>query len=182
MKNYYNQDITSFVIDFDGRSIDSNDSWIRKFSKSVNDLALLEDSVWYSINANKGKFMKNKREILAKDFASVGFGVDIIGTNHIPPRFPSVVWKKIKETRQDNIRRIFNRNSWGYVKKTIDELKALGIHNKETFNVTAQHSESIVLQKKLMEDSTVEPYLKSKSEVNEKIINKIKKLRKNTLK
>ncbi|PKP58187.1 MAG: hypothetical protein CVT89_03245, partial [Candidatus Altiarchaeales archaeon HGW-Altiarchaeales-2] len=76
IKNYKSKNITSFVIDFDGRSVDTNESWIRKLFRLLKDNDLLEESFLYSINANTGKFMKQTNEILAKDFICSGFGID----------------------------------------------------------------------------------------------------------
>lgn len=185
IKNYYDKDVNSFILDFDGRSIETNTSWVRKLMRLLKEYGLIEDSVLYSVNSNEGKFMKNASEILAKDFVSTGFGVDLLGLNHIPPRMNSEAWAKIKAQRRENTFRLFNRRSYGYLKKTETELKALSITNRtdlKNFNITEQFKETQVLQQKLKEENTIEHYIKSKSQVNNNVIKKIKKLRANTFK
>ncbi len=184
LKNYYDQGVTSFVIDFDGRSIGTNRSWIRNLFRIMrNDLDILDKTFLYSINSNEGKFMKNKKSILAKDFMSAGFGIDIIGLNHLPPRMSTEVWKRIKENRQENTFRVFNRNTYGYDKKEKEGLSNLGISNREDlkkFNSSEQHKETSVLRKNLTENNTLEPYIRTKPQVDETTIKDIKKLRSET--
>ncbi len=183
IKNYHNRGVNSFILDLDGRSIESNLSWIRKLMRLLKEYDLIEVSVLYTVNSNKGKFMKNATEILAKDFISAGFGADILGLNHIPLRMPSEAWIKIKMQRRENTLRLFNKRSYGYLKKTETELKQLGLYNRneiENFNISEQFKETQVLQQKLKEENTIEPYIKSKSQVKEDVIKKIKKIRSNT--
>ncbi|OQX18461.1 MAG: hypothetical protein BWK75_06655 [Candidatus Altiarchaeales archaeon A3] len=185
IKNYKAKNVTSFIIDFDGRAVDTNPSWIRNLFRLLKDNDLLEESFLYSVNANKGKFMKQAKEILAKDFISIGFGMDILGLNHIPPRMSSETWAKIKQQRTENTFRVFNRDSYGYLKKTETELKNAEINNRDAiknFNITEQFNESKVLQQKLKEEDSIEPYLKTKSQVNDEVIRKIKKIRKSVFK
>ncbi len=185
IKNYHNKDINSFILDFDGRSIETNPSWVRKLMRLLKEYDLIEESVLYSVNSNEGKFMKNASEILAKDFVSTGFGIDLLGLNHIPPRMSSEAWAKIKAQRRKNTFRLFNRNSYGYLKKTEAELKALNIKDRtslKNFNISEQFKETQILQQKLKEENSIEPYIRSKSQVNDDFIKKIKKLRANTFK
>ncbi len=184
-KNYYDKNITSFVLDFSGRSIDSNSSWMRLFFRLLKDYDLIESSVLKGININKGRFLKNKKEILAKDFVSVGFGIDIVGENHVPLRMPSEAWEKIKSQRKENIFRVFNKDTYGYSKRSYSELNSLGIqkNNLNNFNSLEQFKETKVLQKVLKEDNTVETYLNSKvNVVEENMIKKIKAIRSSAFK
>ena len=183
INNYHDKDITSFVIDFDGRSIDTNPSWIRKLMKSLNNYDLIKEGFIYSLNSNEGKFLRNATEIVAKDFIATGFGIDIIGLNHIPPRLSSEAWIKIKQERRENTFRIFNRNSYGYIKKTESELQRMSIMNRDqlkNYNINEQYKESKTLQEKIKENDTIESYIKSKSQMSDEVIKKIKNLRKQT--
>jgi len=183
LNNYYGKGVTSFVIDFDGRSIMSNPSWIRNLFRIMKDLGILEKTFLYSINSNEGKFMKNTNTILAKDFMSIGFGVDVIGLNHIPPRMSTEAWEKLKSKRKENMFRLFNSKTYGYERKSNTDLKELEIYNREDLkrlNTLRQYDESVVLKEKLNHDNTLEPYVRTKSQINDSIINKIKKLRSQT--
>ena len=186
LKNYYDKGINSFVIDFDGRSINSNKSWVRNLFRILKgDLDLMEKTFLYSLNSNEGRFMKNRDTILAKDFMSTGYGIDILGLNHIAPRMPSEAWKKIKEKRQGNTFRIFNKHTYGYDKRSEEDLKSMNIFNRDElkkFNSSEQHSEAIILKNKLNENKTLEPYIRTKSQVDESTIKDIKRLRSETFK
>ena len=184
IKNYHNKGVTSFIVDSDGKSIDSNPSWIRNLIRLLKDYGVFDESFLYCINSYEGRFMKNANEILAKDFISTGFGIDILGINHLPPRMPSEAWAKIKAMRRENTYRLFNRATYGYVKKTEAELRSMNIRKREElkrFNIIEQHKETQVLQQKLKEEDTVENYIKNKKQVTGDLIKKIKNLRKKVL-
>ena len=180
IKNYHNKDITSFVLDLDGRSIDANTSWIRNLLRLMKDFDLVDETFVYTINSYQGRFMKNINEVIAKDFVAAGFGADILGLNHVPPRMSSEAWEKIRRERSQNTLRLFSRQSYGYRKSTESELNEIGIRGRKEltkFNITEQYKESRTLQKRLNEQKTVEPYFKSKSLITDNLIRKIKKLK-----
>lgn len=126
--NYYDKDITSFIIDFDGKSSDTNLPKIRKLFRLLKDHDLLESSILYGLNVSEGKFMKDATEIPARDFISLGFGFDIIGLNHVPPRMPTASWKEITAKRRTY--RLFNKNNYGYAKVSEDDIFSKGIFGK----------------------------------------------------
>ena len=143
----------------------------------------MEEGFIYSLNSNEGKFLKNATEIVAKDFITTGFGVDVIGLNHTPLRLPSAAWARIKQERRENTYRLFDRQAYGYIKKTDSELQSMGIMNRDQLkrhNINEQFKESRTLQKKLKDNDTILPYVESKSQMNEDVIKKIKKLKKQT--
>jgi hypothetical protein len=183
--NYYSKGITSFVIDFDGKSVTSNESWMRKFYRVIGsgEYKLLEESLIYSLNANEGKFAKEANEILAHDFIGTGYGIDIIGsTNHIRRFFPRppIPTGGMQEVPKENSLRLFNRDSYGYLRKTETGLRDMGIDNRDQLkarNIREQYEETKVLQSILKDESTIEPYITSKSMVAEKTIGVIKKVR-----
>lgn len=188
INNYHDHDITSFVIDFDGRSIASNPTWIRHLMRTLSSLNLVEDAFIYSINASEGKFMKNADRILAKDFINLGFGIDGLGLNHIRPRMPTEIWKQIKLARRENTLRIFDRNDYAYAKvperTIIDqwEIPSNRVRNAvKTYNMNEQKDEALKIQDIMKENDTVESYLQVKSQIDEKTIKKIKQTRKDAL-
>jgi hypothetical protein len=185
--NYIDKDITSFVIDCDGRSIEGNLSWIRDLMRLMAENDILERSFLYAVNQYQGRFLKNSLKIPAKDFISIGFGIDILGLNHNPPRMPPKAWEKIKRQRQMNIYRLFDRDDYSYTRYTESNvLHKLGLRNVNIrdqirgMNISEQHSEALYLQQKLKEENTVESYVKHKSQFEGKTLEKIKKLRKET--
>jgi hypothetical protein len=138
----------------------------------------------YGINSYEGKFAKNAVEIPAKDFISMGYGIDILGMNHIPPSMPSEAWKSrpIIETSY----RLFNRKIYGYTKKTSEDLKNMGIRANHSevkkFNNTEQCNETLNIRGILQKESTLAGYLSSKSQVEEKTLSNIKKLHREAFK
>lgn len=181
--NYYDKDITSFIIDFDGKSSDTNLPKIRKLFRLLKDHDLLESSILYGLNVSEGKFMKDATEIPARDFISLGFGFDIIGLNHVPPRMPTASWKEITAKRRTY--RLFNKNNYGYAKVSEDDIFSKGIFGKTDVvkhNNTEQFKETTKIKEFMAKGPTIEPYLSSKSHVTEKTIDKIRKLRNDTFK
>ncbi|AKB51120.1 hypothetical protein MSBRW_1867 [Methanosarcina barkeri str. Wiesmoor] len=183
-ENYCNRDITSFVIDFDGKCVETTLPKMRMLMRLMKDYGLLEDSFLYGINSYEGKFAKNAVEIPAKDFISMGYGIDILGMNHIPPRMPSEAWKT--QPKNEISYRLFDRNIYGYTKKTNEDLKKMGISNNHSdvkkFNNTEQCNETLSIRSLLQKESTLKGYLGSKSQVEEKTLSNIKKLHKDAFK
>lgn len=185
ISNYYGRGITSFAIDFDGRSVASNKSWLRKFYKTISgaDYNLLEGTFVYSLNSNEGKFAKKATEIVAADFIGTGFGVDVIGSmNHINPRFRPVPKTGMQIAPPENSLRLFNKESYGYLRKTQSELTASGINNRtelKMHNIKEQYREMLKIQSMLKEESTITPYVSAKPLLSE-TIDDIKKLRLDT--
>lgn len=181
MNNYYNRDITSFMIDFRRRSADATLTWIRHLLRLVNEYGLSESSFLYSINPRIANFSQKAKEVIAKDFISFNFGIDILGRIHISAKMPKDEWKKFKESRSGSSLRLFNEKSYGYKTMSKKELVRLNIvpkvsSLKET-NFRKQFSESFELQNKLVEENTIEPYLKTKSQIDNKMMLKIKNVR-----
>lgn len=179
---YYNEGVTSFIIDFDGRGMEQAESWIRHFLRILKkEYDLIEKSFLYCVNVPEGKFMKNAEKILAKDFMSYGFSFDSIGLNHIQPKLNSSAWKKIKESKAENTYRLFDRNDYSYSKRLESDLKSKGLLDKngiKAYNIQQQQEEIKVIRKKLEIDPTLENYLHNKKQIeNTKILDKLKKLR-----
>lgn len=188
INNYHSQDITSFVIDFDGRSVATNPTWIRSLMRTLSSLHLIEESFIYSINANEGKFMKNADRILAKDFINFGFGIDGLGLNHIGPRMSTEIWNKIRDARRENTLRIFDREDYAYAKVPEQAIiTQWGVQpNKvrsavKTHNMDEQKNEALQIQNIMKTNDTVENYLQSKGQIDDGTIKKFKLTRKDAL-
>lgn len=182
LKNYESHGITSFAIDFNGRSVDTNLAWSVSLMRLMADYNLTEESFIYGINHHSGRFIKQSNEILAKDFISIGLGVDIQGENHIRPGGNAEYWNNLKNQRKESLYRIFDRNNYSYTKKWESDLYGNvsgNIRNEiKRLNMAAQYHESKILQEKLNESTTLEPYIKTKNQVTPEIINDMKILRK----
>lgn len=181
VKNYVDNDITSFVIDFNGRSIDSNMPWGTSLIRLMASYGLTEESFLYGINCNTGRFIKQSNEILAKDFVNMGLGIDILGINHIGPHMSSEEWRNLKSQREESLHRVFDPDNYSYIKMGDSELKHQikgNIKNEiKKQNLELQYKESLVLQKKLRENDSLESYIESKSQVTPELIDKMKIIR-----
>ncbi|MHA1719358.1 MAG: hypothetical protein ACTSWX_00690 [Promethearchaeota archaeon] len=185
IKNYVDREVTSFILDMDGRGFDNNMSWVRNLWRLLKSYDLIENTFLYAINASSGKFMKEKTSILAKDFMNLGFGVDLIGLNHVPLRLPTEQWRKIKEQRRENTFRIFNKETYAYDRINESKARDYLIFDRKSmkkYNISEQFKESEILSKKIIKEPTILPYISKKEQVNEKILKKIKNLRNKTFK
>lgn len=120
MKLYLDQEINAFCIDFDGRTPTSQKSVLAQCYRILGEK--VENSFFYAINVNEGRFIHNKTAINAKDILSFGFGLDAMGRRHRPPHFPS---KEMQERlgskwrpldRRQNKVRLFIKTEYGYYK------------------------------------------------------------------
>jgi hypothetical protein len=182
IRNYEKQGITSFVIDFNGRSIDTNMAWARTLMRVMSSYGLTDDSFLYGINCHSGRFIKQSSKILAKDFISMGLGIDILGLNHIGPRMSSEEWENLKNSREESLHRVFDRKNYAYIKTWDSELRGQipGDIKMEIKRRTmeTQYKESIFLREKLGKDNSLEQYIQSKDQVTAEIIGNMKVLRK----
>jgi hypothetical protein len=158
---YHSNDITSFVIDSDGTSIYSNLSWLKSLQRNLFDLGILEDGFLYNINSGEGKFMKNADVILARDFITLPFGIDILGSNHKPPPLGAEGWNKIKASRYKGPR-VFDPLTYGYVRIPDPNVKRADV---KTANISRQYGESVKIQKVINEENTAAKYIYKKQQV-----------------
>lgn len=176
---YHDNDITSFVLDFDGTSISTNRSWIRQLFRTLIGYGIMDESLIYSINMYKGRFSSHRDSTLAKDFIVSGYGIDALGDNHkrIPPEVFEVTGDEEEEKRSH---KIFDRDRWGYLRydaeKLVDELgfRVENINDqKKKYNIKEQYKETLKLQEEIGKQSTIESYVESKGEVTDQLIDEM---------
>ncbi|NPA63333.1 MAG: hypothetical protein GXN95_07295 [Methanococci archaeon] len=180
IKNYIDNNIIHYIIDLDRRTISANTSWIRKLFRTIHDNGILNETLLYCVNGGEGKFLKNAEVIPAHDFINSGFGVDVLGLKHVPPPLPPETWAKLKNIKKGEIYRIFNENTYGYHRVDKDSLQNLELPPNQNiiklYNIGKQFNEANYLQNLLKEESTVEQYVSTKSQMKG-IIPKIKKVK-----
>jgi hypothetical protein len=181
VKNYCDRDITSFAIDLDGKCIQTTLPKMRMLMRLLKKYGINDEAFLYAINSYEGKFAKDAVEIPAKDFISTGFGIDILGMNHIPPRLPTNKWEEI--SHREKSYRLFDKEIYGYQKVSEKEALDLGLKNRteiNKYNNTEKFQETKQIKMILQEESTLEKYILTKSQIDEKTITDIKKMRKET--
>ncbi len=185
VKRYHDRGAVAFVVDFDGRSVMTNPSWIRSLLRLISESGTMDTTFLYSVNANEGKFMKNAERVLAKDFVGTGFGLDVLGLNHVPPRLSSQQWKEISKARSKNLLRLFDRADYSYYRLTEQELTDMWnvppnrlYQRRKAHNIQQQLDETIELGRRLHDEATIEPYIQTKGQVDEGLLKKMKSLKK----
>lgn len=82
LDHFINMDITSFILDFNGRSL-INGTWLRNFSRELDSHKIEKEGIVYSINAYQGIDKRNVGDFEAKDFLGFLGGIDIVGDKHV---------------------------------------------------------------------------------------------------
>ncbi|GLI11560.1 hypothetical protein MARBORIA2_06500 [Methanobrevibacter arboriphilus] len=177
IKNYYEHGITCFAIDYCGKSVDSNLSWANMLTRQMVDYAITEESFIYGFNVYDAHFKKKEEEVLAKDFISFGYGVDILGLKHMPIRLRKEQWNEIK-SRKKTIR-TFSPENYSYRRVLETEISKSGINHEKMkdINLNLQISESNVLRDKIISEDSLMPYIETKKKVSDGNLRDMEKLR-----
>lgn len=171
---YTKEDITSFVIDSDGSSIYTNLSWLRGLQRELHTRKISEEGFLYNINSNQGKFLKNADSVLAKDFITLPFGIDILGGNHIYPRMPNEAWAKLTAERPRSPR-LFDTGTYAYIRSRDPTMT---YSDARIHNIKRQRTESARLRQIISEDGTAVDHLRGKRQVaTENVIENVAKFK-----
>ncbi len=197
---YIDQGINAFCIDFDCHTPVSHKSAIAQCFRILYKHDMLENSFFYALNVNQGRFIKNKHVINAKDILSFSFGLDAMGKRHrnkldftkIREKLGSR-WKTLD--REQNKVRLFIKSEYGYYKaENANEIKNYPLDTKipldtftRNFSVNAPHvrhfekifnMEQLGLEafalRKIIEDEVPVRYLERKQHADPKDIKQIK--------
>ena len=193
---YQNEGINAFCIDFQGATVGSSKSKIRNLLRNLKQRKMLEESFMYGINLGSGKLIKDKEVVPARDILSFGMAVDVLGGQHIRPRLPPDIARKIwanKNIEQNRIR-LFNKADYGYYKMNrsvaseiypTDSKVPLSMLQKQSaekidkiFNMEQQGVEAAHLREILKNNESPLSYIQSKKYVDDADIRDIKNLRK----
>lgn len=80
--HYMNMDITSFILDFNSRSMIKT-TWVRSFIRELEKYHVEDEGIVYSINASQGVSRKSDGGVCeAQDFLGFGAGVDLLGNKY----------------------------------------------------------------------------------------------------
>lgn len=115
---YYDNDITSFIIDYAGRTPKIAKTTMREFIIALKEFDLLEKSFLYAINVTSGNMMQDAPVVKAVDLLSFGYGFDTLGDNHIRRTYPPAVAERMRRAAQERgtVFRLFNNGDYGYYK------------------------------------------------------------------
>lgn len=116
---YLDEDVTSFVVDFNARSY--NMTWMREFLRTLRDYRVEGESVLACVNCFPGTMKSSGEPTEALDFLGFAAGFDIVCDKHIP--------KQSSESypRSDTAR-VFDGDTFAYTRRgysSEDEKKSI---------------------------------------------------------
>ena len=79
---YMDNDVTSFIVDFNTRSYDM--TWVREFLRTVSDYRVEKESILGCVNSFPGSLKKSGEPTSALDFLGFAAGFDVIEDKHVP--------------------------------------------------------------------------------------------------
>jgi hypothetical protein len=201
VKFYNDNDVTSFVIDYMGRTPKIAKTNMREFVISLKEFGLLEKSFLYAINVTSGNMMQDAPVVKAVDLLSFGYGFDALGDNHIKRTYPPAVAEKFKRMAKERgpSYRLFNNADYGYYKTPdLSLLESIYPHSETSipfdnfrtdtvktrpsqilFNSERTGLEAIKYRRLIKEESgNTVGYFKKKKYVEEKDVKELVKFRK----
>lgn len=114
--NYYlDEGVRAFCFNFNGRTVTAENQLVNMVTPLMRRVAtedLEEDVLFYSINAHRGRSVKDGNYVPARDFLSFGFGFDVLGNKHIAATLPPQLYEKIANS--DPTFRLFDREEYLY--------------------------------------------------------------------
>lgn len=114
---YYNNDITSFAFDFQGKIHKNYEVQIRAMITKILELDISNESFLYSCNTQRGKVSKGSTIIKGNDIAVYNYGFDVMGDSHVKPKIHPDVAKKMNERSGNELNiRLFNSEDYGHYK------------------------------------------------------------------
>ena len=148
---YMNNDVTSFIVDFNTRSYDM--TWVREFLRAVSNYRVEKESILGCVNSFPGSMKKSGEPTNALDFLGFAAGFDVIEDKHVPK--PS---KDIYPERSET--RMFDIKTFTYSKvkySNVDEKRAL---MAESIHRQINGMEEI--RRSLVESSSIDALLTTK--------------------
>lgn len=201
VKFYYDNNITSFVIDYAGRTPKVAKTTMRELIISLKEFNLIEDSFLYAINMTSGNMMQNAPVVKAVDLLSFGYGFDALGDNHIRRTYPPAVIERMKRLAKDqgSTFRLFNNADYGYYKSPdlsileniyphsetsipFDNFRATTVKTRPSqilFNSERTGLEAIKYRRLIDEETeNTASYFRTKTYVEDKDVKELEKFRK----
>lgn len=112
---YLNNRIRAYCFNFDGRTVTAQQQLTDMVTPLMRRIAieeLEEDTMFYTLNAHRGRSKAGASYIPARDFLSFGFGMDILGDKHTGGNLPPELFAKLDDS--DPTFRMFNKDHYIY--------------------------------------------------------------------
>lgn len=192
---YVKKGINTFYYDAHGSSPMTVQSTLRSLLRELSTQEALENSFIHMLNPNYGRAAKDSSVIPAKDILGFGLGIDSLGEKHIPLKFKPTLTEDMKKN-PDNRSRLFDKNSYGYIKtserKVIEEFypndSGLDITNfltstkpsnkmQNSFNMEQLALEAMKVKERITEARPILAYIEKKKNVKEDDLKILKKFK-----
>ena len=192
---YVKKGINTFYYDAHGSSPLTVQGTLRTLLRELNVQETLENCFVHMINPNYGRAAKDSSYVPAKDILGFGVGIDSLGEKHIPLRINKQIAEAMKKN-PDNRARLFDKNSYGYLKtsdpKLIDQFypndSGIDIDYFKTgtkpsskiqnsFNMEQLALESIKLKDIISKSQNILKYIEKKKNIKEEDLKILKKFK-----
>lgn len=117
IRMYMDNDVTSFIVDFNTRSYDM--TWMREFLRTISEYNVKKESILGCVNSFHGSMKKSGEPTNALDFLGFAAGFDVIEDQHVTKPSNDNYQEK-KETRMFDTR-TFTYSMMGYSDKVEKE-------------------------------------------------------------
>jgi len=192
---YDKKGINTFYFDANGSSPITLQSTIHNLLRELNSQEKLDNCFIHMINHSYGKAYKDSTVIAAKDILGFGLGIDSLGEKHKQMKLNKELAEKMKKN-PDNRSRLFNKNSYGYIKTNQTETIRQFYPNdsgididffltktkpsskiQNSFNVEQLALEAIRLKDRISEERQVLKYIEKKKDLKQEDLKILKKFK-----
>lgn len=192
---YDKKGINTFYFDANGSSPITLQSTIHNLLRELNSQEKLDNCFIHMINHSYGKAYKDSTVIPAKDILGFGLGIDSLGEKHKQMKLNKELAEKMKKN-PDNRSRLFNKNSYGYIKTNQTETIRQFYPNdsgididffltktkpsskiQNSFNVEQLALEAIRLKDRISEERQVLKYIEKKKDLKQEDLKILKKFK-----
>lgn len=192
---YDKKGINTFYFDANGSSPITLQSTIHNLLRELNSQEKLDNCFIHMINHSYGKAYKDSTVIPAKDILGFGLGIDSLGEKHKQMKLNKELAEKMKKN-PDNRSRLFNKNSYGYIKTNQTETIRQFYPNdsgididffltktkpsskiQNSFNVEQLALEALRLKDRISEERQVLKYIEKKKDLKQEDLKILKKFK-----
>ena len=193
VKLYADKGINTFYFDAHLSNPITLQGSLRAFMRELNKQGILEKSFIHMINPGVGRGIKDSSIIPAKDILGFGLGVDSLGDKHMRSILNAATIENMKKN-PDNRSRLFNKNTYGYLKTSekkdieafypndsgvdVSEFLISGRPDSKiqnAFNAEQLALESARLRNNLTQSKSILKYIDKKSNIRENDVKILKR-------
>ncbi len=148
---YYENDVTSFAFDFQGKIHKNYEVQIRAMLTKILELDISNESFLYSCNTHRGKVSKGSTIIKGNDIAVYNYGFDVMGDSHVKAKMHPDIAKKLNRRSNNDLNiRLFNSDDYGHYKfSDLDAIKKMYPYDET--NITLDSFNPNIIKKRAID-------------------------------